>query len=154
MCSCKDPYTRIYSAEKIFKAKQQSLEKIEGIGEVRARAIKAFNSFSKAEDEIKFIDKYKITPLFLTDKNYPQRLLNCYDSPTLLFYKGNADLNASKVVAIIGTRNHTEYGRQQTEKLVKELASQNVLVVSGMAFGIDAIAHKTLLKIIWLQLVY
>jgi len=134
------------SAEKIFKAKQQLLEKIEGIGEIRAKAIKAFNNFSKAEDEIKFIEKYKITPLFLTDKNYPQRLLNCYDSPTLLFYKGDADLNASKVVAIIGTRNNTEYGKQQTEKLVKELSSQNILVVSGMAFGIDAIAHKAAFK--------
>ena len=134
------------SAEMIFKAKQQLLEKIEGIGEVRAKAIKAFNNFSKAEDEIKFIEKYKIKPLFLTDKNYPQRLLNCYDSPTLLFYKGDADLNTSKIVAIIGTRSHTEYGKQQTEKLVKELSSQNILIVSGMAFGIDAIAHKAAYK--------
>src|SRR5688572_19760894 len=134
------------SAEKIFKAKQQLLEKIEGIGEVRARSIKAFTSFSKAEEEIRFIQKYKIKTLFLTDKDYPKRLLNCYDSPTLLFYKGEADLNASKVIAIVGTRNHTEYGKQQTEKLVKELSSQNVLVVSGMAFGIDAIAHKTAYK--------
>ena len=133
-------------AEKIFKAKQQLLERIEGIGEIRARSIKAFSNFSNAEEEIKFIEKYKIKPLFLTDKNYPKRLLNCYDSPTLLFYKGDADLNASKVIAIIGTRNHTEYGKQQTEKLVKELSSQNILVVSGMAFGIDAIAHKTALK--------
>lgn len=134
------------SAEKIFKAKQQQLEKIEGIGEVRAKAIKSFSDFSKAEEEIKFIEKYNIRPLFLSDKNYPQRLLNCYDSPTLLYYKGEADLNASKIVAIIGTRSHTEYGKQQTEKLVKELSSQNVLVVSGMAFGIDAIAHKASVK--------
>src|SRR6186997_1322337 len=134
------------SAEKIFKAKQHFLEKIEGIGEIRARAIKAFTNFSKAEEEIKFIEKYKINPLFLTDNDYPKRFLNCYDSPTLLFYKGDADLNASKVVAIIGTRNHTEYGKQQTEKLVKELSSQNILVVSGMAFGIDAIAHKAAYK--------
>ncbi|HKC34858.1 MAG TPA: DNA-processing protein DprA [Chitinophagaceae bacterium] len=133
-------------AEKIFKAKQQLLERIEGIGEIRARSIKAFSNFSNAEEEIKFIEKYKIKPLFLTDKNYPKRLLNCYDSPTLLFYKGDADLNASKVIAIIGTRNHTEYGKQQTEKLVKELSSQSILVLSGMAFGIDAIAHKTALK--------
>ena len=134
------------SAEKIFKAKQQLLEKIEGIGEIRARSIKSFTEFSNAENEIKFIEKYKINPLFLTDKNYPQRLLNCYDSPTLLFYKGDADLNASKIIAIIGTRNHTEYGKQQTEKLIKELSSQNILVVSGMAFGIDAIAHKASYK--------
>ena len=134
------------SAEKIFNAKQHLLEKIEGIGEIRAKAIKAFTNFSNAEGEIKFIEKYKIKPLFLTDKDYPKRLLNCYDSPTLLFYKGDADLNVSKIIAIIGTRNHTEYGKQQTEKLVKELSSQNVLVVSGMAFGIDAIAHKASYK--------
>ena len=134
------------SAENIFKAKQQLLEKIEGIGEIRARSIKAFTNFSEGEDEIKFIEKYKIKPLFLTDENYPKRLLNCYDSPTLLFYKGDADLNASKVVAIIGTRNHTEYGKHQTDKLIKELTSQNILVVSGMAFGIDAIAHKAAIK--------
>src|SRR6187402_1409882 len=135
-----------YDTAEIFTAKKSSLEKIEGIGTVRAANIKAFTNFSNAEEEIKFIDKYKINPLFPTDKNYPQRLLNCYDSPTLLFYKGDADLNASKVVAIIGTRNHTEYGKQQTEKLVKELSSRNILVVSGMAFGIDAIAHKAAYK--------
>jgi DNA processing protein len=134
------------SAEKIFKAKQQLLEKTEGIGEVRAKAIKSFKDFSKAEEEIKFIEKYKITPLFLTDKHYPQRLLNCYDSPTVLFYKGSADLNASRIVAIIGTRNNSDYGKQQTEKIIKELSSQNVLIVSGMAFGIDAIAHKASVK--------
>jgi DNA processing protein len=134
------------SAEKIFKAKQQVLEKIEGIGEVRAKSIKSFHDFSKAEEEIGFIEKYKIKPLFITDKNYPQRLLNCYDSPTLLFYKGDADLNASKIAAIIGTRNHTEYGKQVTEKLIKDLAAQNVVVVSGMAFGIDAVAHKAAIK--------
>src|SRR6185436_16005135 len=124
----------------------QLLEKIEGIGVIRARSIKAFSDFSKAEEEIKFIEKYKIRPLFLTDKNYPRRLLNCYDPPTLLFYKGEADLNTSKIVSIIGTRNHSEYGKQQTEKLIKELSPQNILVVSGMAFGIDAIAHKASLK--------
>lgn len=134
------------SAENIFKAKQQHLEKTEGIGIIRARSIKAFCDFSKAEDEIKFIDKYKIKPLFLTDKNYPQRLLNCYDSPTLLFYKGDADLNTAKIVAIIGTRTHTDYAKQQTEKLIKELKEQNVLVVSGMAYGVDAIAHKAAIK--------
>jgi DNA processing protein len=134
------------SAESIFKAKPQTLERIEGIGEIRARSIKAFTDFSKAEEEVQFIEKYKIKPLFLTDKHYPQRLLNCYDSPTLLFYKGNADLNSSKMIAVIGTRNYTEYGKQQTEKLIKDLSSQNILVVSGMAFGIDAIAHKACLK--------
>ena len=105
-----------------------------------------FKDFSRAEEEIEFIKKYKITPLFLTDKNYPQRLLNCYDSPPLLYYKGNADLNCSKIVAIVGTRNHNDYGKNITEKLVEDLANEEVLIVSGLAFGIDSIAHKSAVK--------
>jgi DNA processing protein len=134
------------SAEAVFKTRQSRLEKIEGIGSTRAESLLSFRDFSKAEGEIRFIEKYKITPLFITDKNYPRRLLNCYDSPTLLFYKGNADLNAAKIIAIIGTRNHTEYAKQQTDTLVKELREQNVVVVSGMAYGVDALSHKASIK--------
>jgi DNA processing protein len=134
------------NAEEIFHAKKTFLEKIEGIGPIRAASIEAYKDFSKAEEEIKFIQKYKIKPLFLTDADYPKRLLNCYDSPTLLFYKGEADLNAAKIVAIVGTRSHTDYAKLVTEKLVKELTEQNVSVVSGLAFGVDAIAHKASVK--------
>jgi DNA processing protein len=135
-----------FEAEEIFKAKRSSLEKIEGIGSVRAASLKEFTGFSQAEDEIRFISQYKIKPLFISDKDYPRRLLNCYDSPTLLYYKGEADLNASKIIAVIGTRNHTEYGKQMTEKLIRELAAQNILVTSGLAFGIDTIAHRAAIK--------
>lgn len=134
------------SAEAIFKARKSDLDRIEGIGEVRAKSIKDFKRFDDAEEEIAFIQKYRINPLFLTDKNYPQRLLNCYDPPTILFYKGNADLNTSRIVAIVGTRTNSEYGKEVTEKLVKELAGLNILIASGLAFGIDAIAHKAALK--------
>jgi len=130
----------------IFKAKKRELEKIEGIGNIRAESIKSFNDFSKVDEEIAFIEKYKIRPLFITDEEYPKRLLNCYDSPTLLYYKGEADLNHDKVIAIIGTRNHTNYGKQITEQLVEQLTEQNVMIVSGLAFGIDAIAHKAAVK--------
>jgi DNA processing protein len=133
-------------AKSVFEAKQTTLEKIEGIGTVRARSIKEFNEFHLAEEEIKFIDKYKIKTLFLTDRDYPRRLLNCYDSPTLLFYKGKADLNASRVLGIVGTRSNTEYGKQFTEKLVKDLEDEAIVIISGLAFGIDAIAHKAALK--------
>jgi len=73
-------------ARSVFNARKKELEKIDGIGTVRARSIKAFSDFTSAEAEINFIDRYKITPLFITDPNYPQRLLNCFDSPTLLYY--------------------------------------------------------------------
>ncbi len=134
------------NAEAIFKAKKKELEEIEGIGSIRARSIKGFNDFTKAEEEISFIEKYKLTPLFITDVNYPQRLLNCYDSPIILYYRGNADLNTSEIIAIVGTRNHNEYGKHVCEKFVDDLANENVLIVSGLAFGIDSIAHKSALK--------
>ena len=133
-------------AEKIFKAKLSALEKIEGIGTIRANSIKSFSDFSNAEEEIKFIEKFRIKPLFITNKEYPRRLLNCYDSPTLLFYKGTADLNASKIISIVGTRTHTDYSKKITDKLIEELSSQNILISSGMAYGVDAIAHKTAVK--------
>lgn len=133
-------------AQSIFKAKRKELDAIEGIGTVRAKSIKNFTDFSSSEDEIKFIEKYKITPLFITDDNYPKRLLNCYDSPALLYYRGNADLNTSRIVSIVGTRNNSDYGKIVCEKFVEDLQSENILVVSGLAFGIDTIAHKAALK--------
>ncbi len=133
-------------AQTIFNAKKSDLEKIDGIGAVRAKSLKDFTDFESAEKEIDFISRYKIQTLFLTDKSYPQRLLNCYDSPTLLFYRVSAELNASKIVGIVGTRSNTEYGKSFTEKLVKDLSEQNILIVSGLAFGIDAYAHKAAIK--------
>jgi DNA processing protein len=134
------------NAKDIFSARKKDLEALEGIGTIRAASIKSFHDFEKAEEEIRFIEKYKITPLFITDKNYPQRLLNCYDSPSMLYYKGNADLNSSKIVAVVGTRNNNEYGKNICEKLIEELAAEEIIIVSGLAFGIDTIAHKAAIK--------
>ena len=133
-------------AEKIFKATKSNLENIEGIGTIAANSIKYFNDFKLCEDEIAFIEKNKISPLFITDENYPQRLLNCYDSPTMLYYKGNADLNISKIISVVGTRTNSDYGKSVCDKLIEDLATENILVVSGLAFCIDTIAHKASLK--------
>jgi DNA processing protein len=133
-------------AESIFKASKKNLENIEGIGTIAANSIKHFTDFKICEDEIKFIEKSKITPLFITDENYPQRLLNCYDSPTLLYYKGNANLNTTKIISIVGTRSNSDYGKSVCDKIIEDLAEQNVLIISGLAFGIDTIAHKASLK--------
>lgn len=134
------------SASAIFSASRKELESIEGLGFIRVNSIKNFKDFSIAEEEIKFIQKYQINPLFITDEKYPKRLLNCYDSPPLLYYKGNADLNTSKIIAIVGTRNNDDYGRTVCEKLIEDFTNEDILIVSGLAFGIDSIAHKTALK--------
>ncbi len=134
------------SASEVFNARLADLERIEHIGALKARSIKNFKDFGRAEKETVFIEKYGIQPLFISDSNYPKRLLNCFDPPSMLFYMGNANVNSLRIVAVVGTRNNTEYGKSFTEKLIKSLAAKDVLVVSGLAFGIDSIAHKSSLK--------
>jgi DNA processing protein len=131
-----------HSAESIFQSKLSLLEKIEGIGSVRARSIKNFKQFSEQEKSIKDLEKNKIRTLFMKDQDYPQRLLHCYDPPTLLFFKGEANFNPSRMLAFIGTRSNTEYGRMMTEQLIEDLVPYNPIIISGLAYGIDAIAHK------------
>ena len=134
------------TAADIFHAPTHRLSAVEGIGTVRAKAIKDFKGFDLAEAEYAFCIKQNIQPLFVTHPLYPQRLNNCYDAPALLYFSGNADLNASKMVCIIGTRNNTDYGKTITEKIVAELASSGVTILSGLAAGIDSIAHKAALQ--------
>jgi DNA processing protein len=132
------------SASEVFKQKRSKLRKIPGIGESLSGSVtEAKTVLKRAEQEIKFLEKYKITPLFFTDSNYPSRLKFCSDSPVLLYYKGSADLNAEKIVAVVGTRKPSQYGKEKTTELVKDLSDNNVLIVSGLAYGIDVWAHKT-----------
>ncbi|MBX3257240.1 MAG: DNA-processing protein DprA [Chitinophagaceae bacterium] len=134
------------SAKAIFTARKSELDKLPGIGTIRSHSVKSFKDFSKAESELKFIEKYKITVLTRQDSRYPQKLLRCYDAPVVLYYKGNANLNASKILSVIGTRNNSDYGRETTIRIIEELENNEVLIASGLAYGIDTIAHKTALK--------
>ena len=132
--------------DQIFKASKSHLEKIEGIGFVRANSIKAFKYFDDCKKEIEFIQKHTINALFFTDEKYPKRLLNCYDSPIMLYYKGSSNLNASKIISIVGTRNNSEYGKQICEKFISDLKLKDAIIVSGLAYGIDTIAHRASLN--------
>jgi len=130
----------------IFKTSKFHLEKIEGIGFVRANSIKTFKDFDVCKKEMEFIQKHAIDALFFTDERYPKRLLNCYDSPILLYYKGSSNLNAPKIISIVGTRNNSEYGKQICDKFIFDLKLKDVLIVSGLAYGIDTIAHRAALN--------
>lgn len=134
------------SAGNIFNARKQELERIETVGAIRAAAIRNFRDFAEIENEISFMEKYRIQPLFCTDPAYPQRLLHCYDNPAMLYYKGNASLNAMRMINIVGTRHPSAYGKSVCETLVKGLSEAGITIVSGLAYGIDIIAHKTALK--------
>ncbi|MFT3677018.1 MAG: DNA-processing protein DprA [Chitinophagaceae bacterium] len=133
-------------AHSVFKASTTQLCKLDGVGEVRAHAIHRFKSWIEAEEELRFIEANRITPLFIRSKDYPQRLLNCTDAPLLLYQKGETSLNTSRVIAVVGTRHQTDYGKQLTEKLIADLASLQVMVISGLAYGIDALAHKAAIQ--------
>ena len=128
--------------EAVFKEKKHVLMKIPGIGEAVANAVTNSDIFARVEEEMKFIEKYNINPLFYLDKAYPTRLKNCVDSPLMLYYMGNTDLNKAKVISIVGTRKATEYGKDITKQIVNDLAAHDVLIVSGLAYGIDTCSHK------------
>lgn len=130
------------SAEAVFKEKIKTLLKIPDIGEVTAEAIVKQDILDRAEKEIEFITQKNITPLFYLDKNYPLRLKQCDDGPVMLYYKGNANLNAARIIAIVGTRNATVYGKKLTEDLVNGLQPTGALIISGLAYGIDITSHK------------
>lgn len=133
-------------ASAIFQAPRRILEKIEGIGKIRAQSIKSFKDFAICEREINFIQKNNITPTFFTSESYPKRLLHCNDAPILLFHKGNLNLQCEKIISIVGTRNHSSYGKNLCEKFVAELKEYGITIVSGLAHGIDTIAHETALQ--------
>ena len=138
---------RYGTAETIFKTPLKELKNAEGMGETRVKAFKNHDVMKQAEDELNFVLKNDIKPLY-HNHNYPKRLSNCSDAPLLLYYKGNADLDAARVVAIVGTRKNTDYGHKICEELVEGLqAIENVLIVSGLALGIDAIAHKRCMQL-------
>jgi DNA processing protein len=135
------------SAREVFRQKKPSLCKIPGIGTTYASSIvKGSGVLTRAEKEIEFISRYRITPLFFTDPGYPSRLKFCSDSPVMIYYKGTADLNAERIVGVVGTRRPSDYGRSRTEELVAELEGTGIVIVSGLAYGVDSIAHKASLE--------
>lgn len=101
----------------------------------------------RAEKEMEFIAKKNVRIFAMNDEGYPQRLRECEDSPITLFYCGNADLNKSKVISMVGTRKCSEYGKELCSNFVSELKDYypDALIVSGLAYGIDIHSHRAAL---------
>lgn len=135
------------SVEAVFTEKKRALLRIPGIGEATVNSLVSHNAFPRAEQEVKFIEKYGIQHYFFLDQAYPARLKQCVDSPLMLYYKGNADLNQQRIVSVVGTRRATDYGRRMCQELIEGLSSLGVLITSGLAYGIDTAAHKAALDL-------
>ena len=98
----------------------------------------------RAEEELAYAERHGITVLTPLDDGYPRRLKECDDAPLMLFYKGTADLNATHIINIVGTRHSTPYGQDLVRRFVADLRTlcPDVLIVSGLAYGIDICAHR------------
>lgn len=138
--------TYFENASCIFKASRRELECLPMMGRVRANAIKEFKDFRWVDREMTFLERYRIAAISYQSPLYPQRLLHCYDNPFLLYYKGNADLNTKRIINVIGTRMPTQHGREVCVNLIAGLEASGIMVVSGLAYGIDVLAHATALQ--------
>lgn len=131
--------------EAIFREKKKNLVKIPGIGEAMAASILRRDIFKKAEDELRFIRQYQISAFFYLERGYPERLKHCEDGPMMLYFKGLANLSQKRILSIVGTRRPTDYGKAMCEQIVREFSDMGVMVVSGLAYGVDTIAHRAAL---------
>ncbi|KIA97990.1 DNA processing protein DprA [Flavobacterium sp. KMS] len=130
------------TAESIFKTKSSQLASIDGVGSVLLKNIQEKSIFEKAQKELDFIRANEINITFFQEKNYPDRLKHCIDSPVLLFSSGNIDLTNKKIISIVGTRQITSYGMEFCKKLIEDLAPLDPVIVSGFAYGVDIFAHQ------------
>jgi len=135
----------IGSAKKVWESSPKSLISISGIGKNSIQNIGNKEFLKSAEKELKFCEKHEIKIVSQEENLYPKHLLNCDDSPVILFYKGilNNDLNP---VSIVGTRKMTAYGKHFIQDLTSELSSSNVCTISGLALGADSCVHEESLK--------
>ncbi|WP_448520571.1 DNA-processing protein DprA [Rhodoflexus sp.] len=136
------------AAEQVFKAPKGKLLKIPNVGEKTIALITEHQAeaLKKAETTLRQAEKEEALILFYTDANYPERLKQFADAPALLYWQGNADLNPPVTVGIVGTRKATKYGKAVTEQIVEQLVPLKPTIVSGLAYGIDIVAHRESVK--------
>ncbi|MBI1838419.1 MAG: DNA-protecting protein DprA [Flavobacteriia bacterium] len=137
---------KLDSIESIFSESLNYIAKQTGIGIQVLKQMDRASAIEKAKIYADYLKKNEIKSHFYLDKTYPRRLKQCDDAPLLLFSKGDMDLNTSKVVSVVGTRNATEYGRSVCEELIKGFVGKEIVVISGMAYGVDICIHQLCVK--------
>ena len=137
------------SAEHVFGLSKSQLLEIPGVGSIMADRILDKSVFGRARDELGYIRNHNIDCMFYGDENsYPERLRYCEDGPIVLYSRGKLDVNGRKTLSVVGTRRPSSYGMDSCRKLIRDLAEKfpDLVIVSGLAYGIDHCAHKTALE--------
>lgn len=134
------------SAEAVFK--KENIQELPDLAPDAKKALLNGSLLSMAERELKNMREHRIRGRFVLDEDYPYRLRECSDAPIMLYSRGIHDLSALKMVAVVGTRKATPLGKESTQMLLKDLARHfpDLVVVSGLAYGIDVIAHQAALQ--------
>ena len=138
-------YKAVGSAQLLYEHRNEIGDIIKDASPRLMEALKDWDEPMKRVDfELRFMQENGIRALTLNDDDYPQRLTECPDAPIILYYLGNADLNQSKIVSIVGTRRMTTYGQDLIRRFIRDLHQQcpQVLIVSGLAYGVDICAHR------------
>lgn len=137
----------MHSAADVFRLRKEIPGRMPEVSERIVQALDCPEAIARAEREMEFIARNRIRCLTLNDEDYPSRLRECEDAPVVLFYKGEADLNALRVINLVGTRHAGDYGKGLCDAFLSDLKAlcPDVLVVSGLAYGIDIHAHRAAL---------
>lgn len=133
-------------ASQIFEMGIPELLRIDGIGEQSAKNLTKFSDWSLVERDLDITEKSGANLVSVTDDHYPHLLKHIYDPPVLLWYKGDPDVLTSDGLAVIGTRNPGKYGVKQVTNWTEAIVKSGLTVNSGLAYGIDSIAHHTAVK--------
>lgn len=139
---------RIGGEDAFFKMSERELSTVMGFGNKLFDGEYRHRLLAEAERETVFVETNHINPIYFSDEEYPQRLLQCDDAPLMLYTLGGCDLNNARFVSVVGTRHATVYGIDFTNRLVEGLAQKMTdpfVIVSGLAYGIDIAAHKAAL---------
>ncbi len=133
---------RFRSTEKIFKASFKELTSVDGVDDKTAKNILQYSNFNYGSEQLKRANERGIEIISFWDERYPENLKRIYDPPVLLYVKGSLEKEDKFAISIVGMRMPSDYGRLIAEKLSKQLSSKGMVVVSGMARGIDTISHR------------
>lgn len=134
----------IGSERDFFDASESDLRAAFGNNNTIFSSSVRLKALDDADRELKYLSTQNIRAIHFSDNDYPKRLLNCDDAPTMLYATGACDFNADHIISIVGTRHATAYGVAFVNDVIASLAAQidNILVVSGLAYGIDIAAHR------------
>jgi DNA processing protein len=140
--------SRCKTADEIFRLRRPDLLAVQGIGPLLADRILHADTFTRAEEEIRFLEKEHLGCRFLFDEDYPPQLAHCPDAPILFFLRGEIPGPGFRMLSVIGTRNPTTRGKQITHDLIRGLAEKGhpAVIISGLAYGIDIQAHLAALE--------